>query len=68
MIKFRAVPAPPYRRSMFTQITPSAIQTGENEAEKHLAKKISLQWVQTWNKNNSETLKPGKNVIFQTHK
>lgn len=46
-ITFTAIPAPPYRRALFTQITPSAIQTGENETEKYLAKKISLQRVHT---------------------
>lgn len=46
-ITFRAILAPPYRRALFTQITPSAIQTGENETEKYLAKKISLQRVHT---------------------
>lgn len=56
---------PPYRRALFTQITPSAIQTGENETEKYLAKKISLQRV---HKKNGGTPKSEQNVIFQTHK
>lgn len=63
VITFRAVPAPPYRRALFTQITSSAIQTGENETEKHLAKKISLQRVQT--RKTVEHQNQGKMLFFK---